>query len=139
MRLLFFIALGLGLLYLLYDNFDNPTLRAAEAAIDRYVPATSNQVVVISKLGLPSNVASKLAKRSTGPAVVVVEDKDFTSARISEIAAQYGRTAIGLRMQVAMAADYASVTVTRIENGGTIAPQLLRVNYNSQKDSWAAA
>lgn len=136
--LVVFLMVG-GLLYLFYDNFDNPTVRVLQAVIEKEVPL-SNMVVGVDQLGVSTNVMGKLTRQgAAGTSVVKMEDPEFNNSRLTELASNYKREAMALKMQVEMFANYAKVTMVRLEPNKPAARKVVRVNYDPQADKWNVA
>ena len=136
-RLLVGLVLVGGLLYLFYDNFDNPTVRVLQAVIEKETPL-DNMVVGVDQLGVSTNVMGKLTRQGAGGAsIVAVEDREFSNAKLTELATNYKREAMALKVQVEMFADYAKVTVIRLDpNKPATRKKVVQVKYNSQTNEW---
>ncbi len=139
MRLLLSLVLGFGILYYLYDNMDNPSLRALQAVIEREIGG-SNMVVMLDQLGTPSSVSKKLVNKGViMTSIVAVDNTDFNSRKLGEIANQYQRPAVGMRFQLEEKAGYTLITVIRLEANGTLSSKQVRVNYEAKADKWIPA
>jgi len=83
-------------------------------------------------------VMGKLTRQGAGGAsIVAVEDREFSNAKLTELATNYKREAMALKVQVEMFADYAKVTVIRLDpNKPATRKKVVQVKYNSQTNEW---